>query len=473
MQQYSYEIFTSVIEEQIKNETFRNGDRLPSVRAIKEKYHISVSSVQSGYEYLMLKGLVKSNPRSGYFVDYQNDKIPKAETKLLPVSKDVAFSKNVLLTSARDKPSAINSFNNTAPGDFLVPQKLILRTMQEVIREKGSALLRYYPPNGSFELRNLIADRMNKLNCSMNAEEIIITDGTLQALFIALHTVTKEGDVIAIESPCVFSVLEVAANLNLKIIEIPVNYQDGFDIEYLKKVCETNTIKALVVTPNFHNPTGILMKEETKKDLAELAENFQFPIIENDIYGDIYFSEKRPTCIKSFDQKGWVITVSSFSKTLAPGIRLGWLNAGKFYAQAEKSKFSLGRTVSPIYQELMIKLLIKNSYDRHLRSFRKKLNQQAMLLLNTLRTYFPKDSYFHQPEGGYSIWGELPERIDMDKFYEYCEKNRILFTPGNTFSVSGEYKRCFRIVFAEYMNTESLELIKKAGEKARELWVEI
>ncbi len=468
MQRYKYEIFTSILEEQIKNGTFHYGDRLPSVREIKEKYALSMSSVQSGYEYLMIKGLVKSNPRSGYVVAYQHNNFLQSQNQL-KISKDSNFNKNIFLTSARNKPLTVNSFNNAAPGDALIPQKLILRTMQEVIREKGSALLRYYPPNGSLELINLIADRMNKLNCHMNSDEIIITDGALQALFIALHSVTNQGDVVAVESPCVFSVLEVMANLKLKAVEIPIDEQHGFDVEYLKEVCRAEPIKAVIVTPNFHNPTGILMRDEGKEYLVDFAGEFQIPIIENDIYGDVYFSEKRPTCLKSFDKKGFVMTVSSFSKTLSPGIRLGWLNAEKFYAQAEKSKFSLGRTVSPIYQELMIKLLMKNSYDRHLRLFRKRLNQQAMILLNALRTYFPEGSCFHEPEGGYSIWGKLPPEIDMEQFYEYCEKNRILFTPGTTFSVHNDYKNCFRIVFAEYMTFESLDVIKKAGEKAREV----
>lgn len=467
---YKYEIFTSGIEEKINRRILLKGERLPSIREIKKEYNLSIVSIQNGYDSLILKGLVKSIPQKGYFVDKSfENQIPISKKQFLPISRDVDFTNNLQLTSARNKSSEANSFNNAVPGDSMIPQKLILRTMQNVIREKGASLLRYYPPNGSEELRNLISDRMRRVGSIINPDEIIITDGALQALFIALRSVTNEDDVIAIESPCVFSVLEVVESLKLKIIEIPVQYENGFDINYFEKVCLEHLIKALVITPNFHNPTGKLMNELDKKNLLSISEKFKIPIIENDIYGDLYFTEQRPGCLKNFDEHNNVITFSSFSKSLAPGIRLGWIHAGKFYQEAEKIKFSLGRTVSPLYQELIVKLLQNNSYDRHLRSFRKKLNQQAMHLWSALRKYFPESSYFHQPEGGYSIWCELPKEINMEEFYNYCEKNKILFTPGKTFSITNEYQHCFRVVFADYLTSESLILIEKAGVKAREL----
>ncbi|PIF46243.1 DNA-binding transcriptional MocR family regulator [Chryseobacterium sp. 52] len=470
MRSYKYEIFTSVIEEQIKNKILIKGERLPSVREIKDKYHLSISSVQSGFEYLMMKGLVESISRSGYFVaDTRNNIISQPRASLVPVVRNAVFAKNVMLTSARNKPSESSSFNIAAPGDLMIPQKLILRTMQEVIREKGASLLRYYPSNGLPELRKQISVQMAASGCVLKPEELIITDGALQALTIALGAVTEAGDIVAVESPCVFSVLEAVANLGLKVIEIPVHYDHGFDTEYLHKVCAANNVRAVVVTPNFHNPTGIAMSDNTRKELLKTAITYQIPIIENDMYGDLYFSERRPSCIKSLDHSGLVMTYSSFSKTLAPGIRLGWLHTGRFYSRSERARFALGRSVSPIYQELVLKLLQGTGYERHLRSFRKKLSIQAAQLLGALCQYFPEDSYFHNPEGGYSIWGKLPEGTDMNAFFEYCDRNRILFTPGNTFSLTDEYSHHFRIVFADRITPESLTLLENAGTKAKEL----
>lgn len=470
MRSYKYEVFTAILEQQIRKGILIEGERLASVREIKNKYSLSTSSVQSGFEYLMMKGLVKSSPRSGYFVAcIQDMNVSKVKTDLLPVVRDTAFAENVMLTSARNKPSESNSFNTAAPGDLLIPQKLILRTMQEVIREKGAALLRYYPSNGLPELRKYISLHAASHGSLLNPEEIIITDGALQALTVALRAVTDPGDIVAVESPSVFSTLEAIANLGLKMIEIPIHYENGFDTEYFRKICISNKIKAVIVTPNFHNPTGIVMTDDAKEELLKAAVSFQVPVIENDIYGDLYFGEKRPRSIKSFDDSGLVMTYSSFSKTLAPGIRLGWLHTGRFYSRSERARFIMGRSVSPIYQELMLKLLQGNSYHRHLRSFRKHLNRQALEVLNTLRRYFPEDSYFHTPQGGYSIWGRLPEKTDMKSFFNFCNQNKILFTPGNTFSLTGEYDHHFRIVFADRITEESLILLESAGKKAKEL----
>ncbi|RXM38307.1 hypothetical protein BOQ62_18000 [Chryseobacterium sp. CH21] len=225
------------------------------------------------------------------------ENIPEVRTKLPVIIRDEVFMKNMMLTSKRTSESS--SFNTAVPGDLLIPQKLILRTMQEVIREKGASLLRYYPSNGLEVLRKHIAKQMGMHGCTMNPDEIIITDGALQALTIALKSVTKAGDVVAVDSPCVFSVLEVMTHLELKVIEIPVHYRSGFDIEYFRTACKENNIQALVVTPNFHNPTGIIMKDEVKKEILNIAETHQLCIIENDMYSDLYFEEQRPRSIKS------------------------------------------------------------------------------------------------------------------------------------------------------------------------------
>ncbi|MBT2622676.1 PLP-dependent aminotransferase family protein [Chryseobacterium sp. ISL-6] len=470
MQTYRYEIFTSIIENKIKKGILKPGTRLPSVREIKADYHLSISSIQSGYDLLVIKGLVKNVPRSGYYVASDvHQSISEPLLEPYAVAKNGAFNKNIALTSVRNKPSEYSSFNAATPTDLLIPQKLILRKMQEVIREKGASLLRYYPSNGLPELRSQIADRALQYGCRFNPEELIITDGALQALYIALASVTNAGDLIAVESPCVFSVLEVITNLKLKVLEIPIHGEDGFDTEHLKKVSAANDIKALVVTPNFHNPTGRLMTDNTKKELLSIAMDHQFPIIENDLYGDLYFGDERPSSIRNFDEYGWVMTFSSFSKTLAPGIRLGWLHSGRYHAKAERLRFSLGRSVAPIYQELLLKLLEDHSYSKHLRSFRKQLYDQARDVLEALRTSFPEGSYFEDPQGGYSIWGSLSKAVDMKMFYRYCDDQRILFTPGEIFSLTDQFSHHFRIVFADRITSHSLISLKNAGEKVKEL----
>ena len=237
MKQYRYEEFTTVIEAQIREGVYKPGYKLPSVRTLMKEFSISTGTAQQGYEYLMIKGLVESVHKSGYYVsNLPENLINVSSAKKKVTVRDAVFKHNLsLTTSLRTERNSLAEFNVAAPGDLLIPQKLILRTMQQVIREQGAGLLRYYPSGGSVELKDNICRHSAHYNSNLNAGELIITDGALQALYIALVSVCSTGDVIAVESPCVFSILQVVKMLQLKVIEIPMDFQMGFDIAYLKK----------------------------------------------------------------------------------------------------------------------------------------------------------------------------------------------------------------------------------------------
>ncbi|WP_343692088.1 PLP-dependent aminotransferase family protein [Chitinophaga sp.] len=468
MTTYKFEAFTTIIEKNIRSGIFKPGQKLPSVREIKEQYQISISTIQNGYEHLIISGLVESVPKSGYFVSNQPERAHEpVKTKHRPIARDATFKNNLALTTSLMMGRKISEFNVAAPGDLLIPQKLLLRTMQQVIREKGTGLLRYYPSNGSHELRENIVKRAATYQTIINPDELMITDGALQALYIALAAICNTGDVIAVESPCVFSVLEVIRVLKLKVIEIPTRPATGFDIDFFRKACQKNAVKAAIVTPNFHNPTGAILTDEQKKMLLSVAHQYDVAIIENDIYGDLYFQGHRPATIKSFDDSGLVLTYSSYAKTLAPGIRLGWLSAGKFMERAEQIKFALGSTISPLYQETINRLLSGSSYDRHVRAFRMQLAKNAYFAINLITTYFPKNTSIATPSGGYNIWVRLPNDTDMIHFYNQCEKIGVRFTPGSTFSFSDTFEKYFRVVIADTFSPKRIEAIKLAGQRLR------
>jgi len=199
---YKYSQFTSIIEENIKNGILKPGDKLPSIRSIKKEYQLSISSVQNGYDYLVHKGLVKSIPRSGYTVCYQSSTTSKAlPSDLEAIPRDPIFRENIFLTSHKRQHTEVTNLHAAVPSDLLIPQKLILKTMQQVIREKGAALLRYYPTNGTEELRELVSKRSALHGAKVLEEEIIITDGALQALYIALAVTTKPNDIMRLKVP--------------------------------------------------------------------------------------------------------------------------------------------------------------------------------------------------------------------------------------------------------------------------------
>lgn len=470
MKTYKYETFTAVIEQNIREGILKPGQKLPSVRELKQQYQTSISTVQNGYEYLIIHGLVVSVPKSGYYVANRPDAAPEQpDTRHRPVVRDAVFKHHLALTTSLRAGRKISEFNVAAPGNLLIPQKLLLRTMQQTIREHGAGLLRYYPPNGSPELRNHIAKRAAAYKTFFNPDELLVTDGALQALYIALASVCDAGDVIAVESPCVFSVLEVIRVLNLKVIEVPVSSSAGLDVDLLRKACRGNAVKAVIVTPNFQNPTGMLLTDEQKKSLVSLALEFNVAIIENDIYGDLHFYGARPATIRSFDDSGIVLTYSSYSKTLAAGIRLGWLAAGKFTQRAEQIRFALGSTVSPLYQETVNRLLADHRYDRHLRGFRMQLAANAHQTTQLILENFPEKTVIVTPAGGYNAWVRMPDGTDMDQFYAQCLQIGIRFTPGYTFSFPGTFDQYFRVVFADKFSSQRIAAIRLAGQRAREI----
>jgi DNA-binding transcriptional MocR family regulator len=463
MKPYKFEIFTLEIEKNIRDGIYKPGYKLPSVRDLKDQYSTSISTIQNGYEHLNMLGLVISVPKSGYYVATPVNKNTKNTLQYSPVVRDAIFEKNVdLITSSRGEKKLVE-FNVATPGDLIVSQKLLLRTMQNVIREKGAGLLRYYPTNGSQELKDNIIKHTAGYQTRINAQELLITDGALQALYVALSTVCATGDVVAVESPCVFSILEVIRVLNLKVIEVPVDLVNGFDVDFLRKACLKNKVKAVVITPNFHNPTGILLSDEIKKELVKVIQQHDIAVIENDIYGDLNFSGKRPSTLRSYDETGLVVTYSSYAKTLAPGIRLGWLATGRFLKQAEQIKFSMGSTVSPIYQETVNRLLDTNSYDRHIRAFKMQLAKNAYFTINLLAEHFPKDTFVVPPSGGYNLWVKLPDHMDINNFYNQCERIGIKFTPGQTFSFSAKFANHFRLVFADKYSSLKIKALEQVG----------
>ncbi len=464
MKRYKFEIFTDIIEQQIRDGVFKPGQKLPSVRDLKEQYQTSVSTIQNGYEYLIISGLVESIPKSGYYVSNRLQEQDKKErTRRQPLVRDPVFKHHLGLTTTQGLGRTFSEFNVAAPGDLLIPQKLLLRTMQQVIREQGAGLLRYYPASGAVALREHIVNRAAAYQTLIDPDELLITDGALQALYIALVAVCSAGDVVAVESPCVFSVLEVIRVLRLKVIEVPVAPHTGFDTDFFRKACVGKPVKAVIVTPNFHNPTGIRLSDTQKQALLPIAQQHHVAVIENDIYGDLNFQGPRPSTIKGLDDSGLVLSYTSYAKTLAPGIRLGWLAAGRFMQRAEQVRFALGSTVAPLYQETVYRLLNSSSYDRHVRAFRMQLARNAYRALNLVSDHFPEGTTVTNPSGGYNLWVKMPGTTDMAHFYKGCEKIGTRFTPGYTFSFSGSFDTCFRLVFADQFSPQRIRAIKAAG----------
>jgi DNA-binding transcriptional MocR family regulator len=229
--------------------------------------------------------------------------------------------------------------------------------------------------------------------------------------------VTEPGDLVAIEAPAFYASLQILERLKLKAVEIPVHPRDGIDLEVLEQTLARHPIKACWCMTSFQNPMGATMPEARKQALVELLRRHQVPLIEDDVYAELYYGQQAPKPAKAFDTEGLVMHCGSFAKSLAPGYRIGWVAAGR-YAQIERLKLMTSLCASMPAQAAIADYLQHGGYDRHLRKLRYALEEQQSAMLAAIGRYFPDQTRVSQPAGGYFLWLELPEQIDSLKLFQ-------------------------------------------------------
>jgi DNA-binding transcriptional MocR family regulator len=305
--------------------------------------------------------------------------------------------------------------------------------------------MRYDFPPGLEPLRRQIARRASVAGCKISPDEVTITCGALEAVNVSLRAVAKPGDVIAVESPTYFAILESIASLGMKVLEIPTQPQTGMDLDALERAIRKHRVKACIALTNCHNPLGYVLTDDYKKSLVELITRWDVALIEDDVYGDLTFQGPRPKPAKAYDRKGLVLLCASISKILCPGFRLGWVAGGRFRADVERFKL-LTNVCSPSLPQMVIaEFLESGGYDRHLTKLRTTLAAQVEMVRQAVAKYFPDGTRVSRPAGGYMLWIELPPKVDALKLYRAALAEHISILPGTIFSATGAYRNHIRL----------------------------
>jgi DNA-binding transcriptional MocR family regulator len=244
---------------------------------------------------------------------------------------------------------------------------------------------------------------------SLLADEVVVTNGALEAFNLCLTAVTRPGDVVAVESPGFYAALQAIERLDLRAVEIPVHPISGLDLDALAAALDKHPIRACWFMTNFQNPTGVSLSDEKKKALVEMLAAREVPLIEDDVYEELHFSRERPRPAKAFDTSGLVMHCSSFSKTLAPGYRIGWAAAGRFADRVKRLKLMTTLSSSIPAQASIADYLEYGGYDRHLRELRAAMQTQLASMEAALRRYLPHEVQWVTPRGGYFLWLQLPQ----------------------------------------------------------------
>jgi len=461
-----YEALAADIAASIRTGLLKPGERLPSVRRASNSRRVSPATVFEAYYLLEAQGLIQSRPRSGYYVAAQPRALPlepdaastpDSEARPVEVS-DMVFD---ILRSAMSREEV--PLGSAFPSPLLFPLDRLGRVLaQSATRMDPWSTVDELTP-GSVDLRRQIALRYLLDGVRVGPDEIVVTNGAMEALNLCLSAVCKPGDAVAVESPCFYVCLQALERLGLRAIEIATDPREGIDLDALDAAIVRHAPKACWVMTNFQNPLGSAMPADKKRALVALAARHRLPLIEDDVYNELYFGAQRPVLSMSFDDQGWVLHCSSFSKTLAPGYRVGWVTAGRFGQQIARQKLTASLATSIPVQLALARYLERGSYERHLRGLRATLEAQRDAYTTAIAEHFPAGTRVSRPNGGYFLWVELPPGCDSLALWRQAMAAGISIAPGPMFSASGAFGNCMRINYGHPFDARVAAALAQLG----------
>jgi DNA-binding transcriptional MocR family regulator len=468
--EFLYQQVIEFIASQQKSGALCPGDKLPSLRKLSRQFEISVPTVKQAYIELERQGKISARPQSGYYLKAQQARTLLPRPANWSGGKPVEVKCRSLIEQVHE---AVHLPNTVAlgisnPVHAHPPDKALARLMRSVISRVAEKAVSYGPVNGDAKLRMQLAFRYQEQGVVVNHNDIIITNGAQEALSIALQCIAKRGDVIAIESPCFFGIIELIESLGMKALEVYTCTEDGLCLNELKAMVKKHAVKACLFSTAINNPLGSMMSDQQRLEMVSFLEQQNIPLIEDDVYSDLYFSAQRPKPAQLYSKKGLVLTCSSFSKTAAPGYRVGWLLAGQFEEQAKRIKRAQSCSTSMLQQWTLNEYLASGEYDRHLSVLRKKLIVNCERMRALVAEHFPSEVCISKPQGGSVLWVRCRSHVQTSRFFSLALSHGVSFAPGEIFSPSGKYKNYMRISFGVQWNEDIEQAVIKLAQLVRE-----
>ena len=468
-----YVNLAELLGTRIEQGFYRPGDRLPSVRALSIEHGVSLSTVQQAYRVLEDSGLARPKPKSGYFVPVGRE-LPELPVVGRPAQRPVDISQwDQVLELIRAVPRKdVVQLGRGMPDVTTPTMKPLLRNLARISRRQDMPGLYYDNIYGTLELREQIARLMLDSGSQLSANDLVITTGCHEALSTSIRAICAPGDIVAVDSPSFHGAMQTLKGLGMKALEIPTDPLTGISLEALELALEQWPIKAIQLTPNCNNPLGYIMPESRKRALLTLAQRFDVAIIEDDVYGELAYTYPRPRTIKSFDEDGRVLLCSSFSKTLAPGLRIGWVAPGRYLERVLHMKYISTGSTAPQPQIAIAEFLKSGHFEPHLRRMRSQYQRNRDVMIDWVTRYFPAGTRASRPQGSFMLWVELPEGFDTLKLNRALLDQGVQIAVGSIFSASGKYRNCLRMNYAAKPTALIEEAVRKVGAAAIKLLAE-
>jgi len=444
-----YQQVADALEAQVHAGVYAPGARIPSVRRLREQQRVSTSTVLEALRVLEDRGVVRARARSGHYVLRPGPRRPAplaepgaSTPPTTPSHVDASLALRLNLGIGNPQEPTLGA---AVQGPELMPIGALNRLMSQVLRYQPSACHSYDAPPGTPALRRAVARRGVDAGYSVSPDDVVVTSGAKEAVYLSIQTVTRPGDTVAIESPGYYALLEVLASLGLRALEIATHPRLGIDLDQLESALTTERIAAVAMVANYSNPTGSCMSDDAKRRLVSLLESHDVPLVEDDVYGDLVFDGPRPRAVKAFDRTGLVLYCGSYSKTLSPGLRVGWAIPGRYTQELELLKLVVNQATAPAPQLAIAAFVESGGFDRHLRRVRGMYREQMERTIDAVTRYFPGETRLTQPDGGHVLWVQLPDGVDAMALYEEAATAGIRVAPGPMFSAHGGYRNFIRL----------------------------
>lgn len=467
---FLYETVSGQLREQIRRGSYTPGEKLPSVRQLSRIFNVSVNTILQCFRQLEADGLIKTHARSGVFVAPAKASLLQSKvTPLFPMLPvEVSLSEHILNFMEPHIDQSVVHLGIALPAQELMPVSQVLQAYRDVTRAAPDEAWGYTHPHGYDRLNHQLARRSLNYPVPIAEQDIVVTNGCMEAMELALRAVTKPGDTVAIESPTYYGALLALEVMGRKALQIPATPGQGVSLPALEQALRLGRVDACLFSTNAQNPLGFTMGDSQKQGLVQLLARHQVPMIENDIWGDTVF-QGAALPAKAFDKEGLVIYCNSFSKSLMPGLRLGWTAPGRFHRRILELKQVSSITTATPPQMLMSRLLESGFYQRHLQKLRDSLQFQTARMVELIRAHFPPGTQVAEPTGGCALWITLPDHVDAELLFHQALKQRIHVFPGAVFSPGKGHRNCLRINAGGPVTPELEEAMAKLGELTRRL----
>ena len=436
--------------EAVRTGALPAGAKLPSVRAMARQQGVAQSTVVQAYHWLEDAQVIAARARSGFFVAPRS----KVSGRTVPeptVSRPAQRPRAVAVDwwgqriLGQNPPPEMLSFSSGMPGLDLLNTDRVRRAVVQAAQRHRNLLCTYPVGQGSEELRQALARYALTLGCSLDPAHIVITGGCMDAIALCLRAVTQPGDIVALESPTHSSFLEVLQSQQLRALEIPTHPRHGISLDALQLALDTQPVKALLVTPTLSNPLGCSMPQTERRRLAKMASEHGLAVIEDAIYNELCELDEMRRPVKSYDTTGQVLLCHSFAKTLAPGLRLGWVEAGRWTPTLCRINSMESGAQTTVLELALAQLVSQAGHALSMRQLRAAITARLATARETIAAHFPRGTRVSHPAGGLLLWLELPRQVDAKRFHEACLADNLLVPPGRLFSTGGRFGQCLRI----------------------------